>query len=244
MSNDMKDNNYFVDAVEDVVADGVDDYRDEMLMDLHANRINRYNIEDFIRESCYESTRPRRSKIRRVVAEIRDDTFKKTLKVIVPVTLAAGILIGGIGTTLVGNGIDTIHDSQYYSEKTSEFRSDYIAPNTHRTQDNTGYWYDYQKISEGIKANDNQEEAIFICYLCLDTYQTGKVLHSMGMGTFTEYINKLGFKDAEEYEKYMFEKINLNNEINDKKDELQKMIDDHTYEYNVEDDKSNSLGGM
>jgi len=204
------------------------------------NRYQRADIIDFYDGAVRESTKPRRTKKRMTVAEIRMDTFKRICKTILPLTLAVGIGIGSIGGGVIGNTIESWDSNKYLSEQVHEFRSEYIVPNTHRTQDNQNYWYDYYEISKGIKNAPNQDEAIFYCYENIGSLQTGRVIDYVGYDTFTDYVKGKGFDSIEEYEDFMRKEVSLRNETVQESNELDEMMKEH----NITDTTENhSLGG-
>ena len=115
-----------------------------------------------------------------------------------------------------------------------------LVPNTHRTQDNQNYWYDYYEISKGIKDAPNQDEAIFYCYENIGSLQTGRVIDYVGYDTFTDYVNSKGFDSIEEYEDFMRKEVSLRNETVQESNELDEMMKEH----NITDTTENhSLGG-
>ena len=200
----------------------------------------RYDYDERERYSRYESTRPRRSRRVMTVAEIREDTFKRICKTILPITLVIGIGIGA-GGVMVKDAIDNHGDSHYIAEQTSEFRDNYISPNTHRTQDNTGYWFDYREISKGIRDADDPDDAIFFCYESIGSLQTGRVIACLGFDTFTDYITSKGFQSVDDYEDFMLEEISLKSSVEKDSAELNRMLDEHHFDDSTEN--SISLGG-
>lgn len=197
-------------------------------------------IVKFYNSALHESTKPRRTKKRITVAEVRRDTFKKVCQRLLPITLVAGIAIGGLGFSTVNNIKSSWDSNSYLSEQVTDFRKDFINPNTHRTEDNQRYWYDYYEISRGIENAVNQDEAIFYCYLNIGSLQTGRVIDYVGYDTFMGYIQSKGFDTLEDYEDFMKKEVSLRNEIDDEKKELNKMMNEHSITYDYE---NKSIGG-
>ena len=200
----------------------------------------RDEIREYYDSVLRESTKPRRTKKRMTVAEIRRDTFEKICKTLLPVTLAIGIGIGGLGFSFIDRTLDSWDENAYLGDQIEEFRADYINPNTHRTQDNNGYWYDYLEISKGIENASNQDEAIFYCYENIGSLQTGRVIVNVGYDTFMDYIQSKGFTTLEEYEDFMRKEVSLRHQNKSGKDELNEMMNEHSI---TDDGEVNSIGG-
>ena len=201
---------------------------------------NRGELVEFYNDSLQESIKPRRTRKRMTVAEVRRDTFKKVCQRLLPITLAAGIAIGGAGFSTVNKIASSWDSNSYLSEQVTDFRTDFINPNIHRTEDNKGYWYDYYEISRGIENAINQDEAIFYCYMNIGSLQTGRVIDYVGYDTFMGYIQSKGFDTLEEYEEFMRKEVSLRNEVDKDKKELYDMMNEHSITYDYE---NKSIGG-
>ena len=211
----------------------------DYLPDIDKNN-GRYDVVKFYQGALQESIKPRHTKKRMTVSEIRLDTFKKVCQRLLPLTLAAGIAIGGFGFSTVNKIASSWDSNSYLSEQVTDFRKDYINPNTHRTEDNQNYWYDYYEISRGIEDAVNQDEAIFYCYENIGSLQTGRVIHYIGYDTFMGYIQSKGFDTLEDYEDFMKNEVSLRYEVDKDKKELNKMINEHSITYDFD---NRSIGG-
>lgn len=200
----------------------------------------RDEIREFYDNALRSSTEPRRTRKRMTVAEIKMDVFKNICKRVLPLTLAVGIGLGGLGFGVVNNVVSSWDSNSYITEQVHDFRSDYIVPNTHRTQNNEGYWYDYYEISRGIENAPNKDEAIFYCYENIGSLQTGRVIDYVGYDTFTDYVKSKGFESIEEYEDFMIKEVSLRHETVKDNQELEEMLTEHPMTETVE---NNSLGG-
>lgn len=182
-----------------------------------------------------KSTKGQSTKRDRQYIRIKKDVFKKTASVIV----AAAIGLGAVAGINVDHLIDNFSVNHELGNMVNEFHMEYVAPNTHRTEDNEHFYYDYDKIAAAIETYDNQDTAIYLCEQDLGSFQTGKVLKNMGYGSFSDYAGKKGFSDVDEYEEKIGDQIKLELKINEEKDELsQMMVDNNTV---VNDGKS--MGG-
>ena len=211
------------------------------------DRNRKTQIVDFYNGALQESTKPRRTKKRMTGAEVRRDTFKKVCQRLLPITLAAGIAIGGLGFSAVDRIVDNWDSNSYITERVHNFHSNYISPNTyHITYEDEegkivhGHAYRYYEISEGIKNAPNQDEAIYFCYLNLGSLQTGRVIDFVGYDTFMGYIQSKGFETLEEYEEFMKKEVELRYNTNEGNKELEEMMNEHAITDDVE---VNSLGG-
>ena len=81
-----------------------------------------YEYDDYRETIRRESTKPRRTKRRMTVAEVRRDTFKQICKKVLPVVLAAGIGIGASGGHAVSNFVSDINSNKYLVEHVHDFQ--------------------------------------------------------------------------------------------------------------------------
>ena len=190
-------------------------------------RYDSYDYSDDYNRIRDNSIRERRSRRRATVVELSRENYQKLCRKVIPVTLAIGLVVGGLGLNFIEDRIDDFNHETYISANAHEFQSNYIAPNAHRTNDNQGYWYDYVKICDGIKNAENQDEAIFYCYESIGSLQTGRVIKYVGYESFMDYIHSKGFNDLDEYEDFMSNEVVLRNEVNDEKNELDEMLNEH-----------------
>ena len=197
-------------------------------------------IREYYNRMLHQSTEPRSTKRRMTVGEIRRDTFNKMCKTVLPLVLAVGVGLGSLGTSIAFKTIDNFDNNRYLGDQVHKFRTEFIAPNTHRTQDNNGYWYDYQEIAKGIAESPNQDEAIYFCYENIDSLQTGKVIDNLGYDSFMSYIQSKGFDTVEDYSKFMKKEVSLRHETAAEMDELEEMVSGHDITESIDD---YSLGG-
>lgn len=155
--------------------------------------------------------------------------------------ITAGVVIGA-GSNLVS----TYQDKLVVGGMVGEFRTNVINKDTHRTDDNEHYWYDYLSIHNKMKENyDNYDEAVYYCEKSIGEYQTDQVMaYSDEYENYQEFLEKNGYKDTKDFEKHIEKRLVLNNELKDKKEELQAMQDDHAQsQYLVENDTYDLQGG-
>lgn len=130
-----------------------------------------------------------------------------------------------------------ISDNIEVLDTINQFKNDVVASNTHRTEDDQNYWYDYEEIAKNIKT----DEDIYLLYRSLGEEQSNKVLEYVdGKPTIQGHISKNNYKDISDWSKTSNKQILLQKEIVSKQRELDAM--QPTYE---EPDltASNDLGG-
>lgn len=158
----------------------------------------------------------------------------------------AGAITAGVVLGAGSNLVSTYQDNLVVGGMVEEFRTNVINKDTHRTDDNEHYWYDYSSIHNKMEENyDNYDEAVYYCEKSIGEYQTDQVMaYSNEYGGYQEFLEKNGYKDTKDFEKHIEKRIVLSNELKDKKEELQAMQDDHAQsQYLVENDTYDLQGG-
>lgn len=136
----------------------------------------------------------------------------------------ACMITGGVAVGFVGNVIDTMQDNAIVYSATSEFRNDVIYPNTHRTQNNQYYYYDYDDIADAIMEDGKDfSTELYKAYAYLGEYQTNRVMKYTDYNTVEEYIKAKGFEDIDAWVKSEREKIVLQGEVSERQAELDAM---------------------
>lgn len=158
----------------------------------------------------------------------------------------AGAITAGVVLGAGSNLVSTYQDNLVVGGMVEEFRTNVINKDTHRTDDNEHYWYDYSSIHNKMKKNyDNYDEAVYYCEKSIGEYQTDRVMAcSNKYESYKEFLEKNGYKDTKDFEKHIEKRIVLNSELKDKKEELQAMQDEHAQsQYLVENDTYDLQGG-
>lgn len=87
------------------------------------------------------------------------------LKTAVVTSIAIGVV--GYGGSHIASSVNEFFvESSIQNELQKDF-SPIVTSNTHRTEDNQHYWYDYAKIASRMKDYDNYDLAVLSCYLDL-----------------------------------------------------------------------------
>lgn len=157
----------------------------------------------------------------------------------------AGAITAGVVLGAGSNLVSTYQDKLVVGGMVGEFRTNVINKDTHPTKDYAHHWYDYAEIEKKMKENyDNYDEAVYYCERCIGEYQTDKVLYWGKYDSYQDFLESNGYKDTKDFEKHIEKRIVLNNELKDKKEELQAMQDDHAQsQYLVENDTYDLQGG-
>ncbi len=150
------------------------------------------------------------------------------------IAIAASATITGFALSALANNVsDKLSGSQYMHNMGS-----IVTENTHRTSDNSGYWYDTDDIAFSISESDTDKECLlYAVYTKLD-YNRMKHMNDImaRLGSydseyeqyknFEDYIIKRGFVketgelDIEGYKKYMNEYVCTMSRVEEVKSEI------------------------
>ena len=194
---------------------------------------NRVNREDYERERYAEYRRrstsgssAKRDPNRRI--KMRYSDYKRTLKA---TAIASAI---AISLVLAGGShyVDTIKDKMYLGQLAGEFKTEYIAPETHRTNDNEHYFYDYMDIAHHMKEAEDFDEKVYLLTATLGDYQADQVMVYTDYKGLDNYLAQHNFNDSEEFIKVMEEKTLAEKEMNEQAKAMNEMLEDHNVELN------------
>lgn len=177
--------------------------------------------EEQLRRKSLSGSDGVRSRERRIRMKYKD--YVRSLKVLAVTTAVAVSLAIGAGTAAVHH----IQDNITVNHLVSEFQRDCINHETHRTQDNEHYFYDYDDIADYCEEMGDFDLGIYLFDANTNDYQTGRVLAYTSYESLDGYLDAHGWEDADEWKKNMREKIVLNHEIEEKKEELRQMAEEH-----------------
>ena len=182
--------------------------------------------ENSLSERSAERIRERREKISREEQKSRMRILAGAVAVCVALAIGAGSM-----------AVRGIQDRMTIDELSHDFQAEVIGPETHRTNDNTGYFYDYNDIANKIEDSDNIDEAIYLLDLNIGDYQTGLVLEHTDFKSFTHYKEVRGYESTEDFQKDMYKRVLLSCEIDEKQAELQRMNEEHPQTVTISYDK-------
>ncbi len=179
------------------------------------------NVERLRRQSLAGSTgrRTRREKMVRM----RYSDFKKYLKIYTATIAVAAVLIVGGG----GHAVQSIRESMMVSDMITSFLVDCIAKETHRTDDNQHYFYDYDDIADYIEASGDFDVGLYLFNRNTDDYQTGRVLECTEYGSMDEYLSRHGWEDSDQWRSDIRQRIVTQAEIDARQAELDEMAEEH-----------------
>ncbi len=194
-----------------------------------------YDYDEFVRRSTrgqVSKTPPRQRSVSREKYErLREQYNKKLKKCLFAGALAGAILFSGIGwiaTDAIPNLINTTQVNQEIYDDISGFRSEYISPNTHRTNDNQHYFYDYYNIYEGLNeyGDGDFDLNLYYCLQSLDSKNTSEVLDCSDQYRYMVTVGTTPdgetIKETRSLRNYLY--------LNGFYEEGQDMLDDDAYE--------------
>ena len=169
----------------------------------------------------------------RKMVRIPLDVYKKRLKVLAAtVAIATGIIL-----SCAPGVMKLASDNWTISKLSHDFHIEYVAPETHRTDDGQHYFYDYNDIASHLEEYGDFDEAVYLLNIDVGYYQTGQVLKWTPYESFTNYLAAKGYKDEDEFKNDMKKQITKKLQIQDLSDELKEMQEEHTSDYDA------SIGG-
>lgn len=148
-------------------------------------------------------------------------------------------IIGAVTMTGINALRKAVDEAVQVGTSIEEFKKEAINENTHRTQDGQHYWYDYDSIGEHVKT----DEDVYLLYRNLGTTQTNKVLETVDSYDSVEnFLETHNFENTNDWAKTANKQIIMQNEIEQKQEEVNKMTEEHNLESN-QNENANTLGG-
>ncbi len=144
------------------------------------------------------------------------DVYKARLKVLAVAVAAAT----SVAVSCVPGAIKSVSDTWTVNKLSHEFHAEYVVPETHRTDDNEHYFYDYGDIAKHLEEYGDFDEAVYLLNRDIGYYQTGQVLRWTPYESFTNYLNVKGYKDEDDFQDSMKKEIIMEMELQDMNDEL------------------------
>ncbi len=156
--------------------------------------------------------------------------------VCVATTIAVSGLIG------IGNHVhQSISDTMVLNQMLGDFQANVINPETHRTNDNQNYFYDYGDIARRMEEMDDFDVALYLLDSNLGDNQSARVLSHTSVNNWDNYLSSHNYQDSQEFREAMRERVLLESEISNKQEELRKMTQEH--ESTQQDDDTLTFGG-
>ena len=160
--------------------------------------------------------------------------YKMRLKILAVAVAAAT----SVAFSCVPGAIKSVSDNWTVNKLMNEFHITYVTPETHRTDDNEHFFYDYDDIAAHLEEYGDFDEAVYLLNRDIGYYQTGQVLRWTPYESFTNYLEEKGYKDEEEFQDDMKKQIIMGIELQEMREELHQMQAAHTSEYD-----SSTYGG-
>ena len=146
---------------------------------------SRDNYDQFVSRSTRGEVRkstPRNRPVSRERYEQLKTDFTKRARNLFLVGIVTGAISMGLVVPAVSNGISHVAENMSAShqilETSSEFRDEYIIPNTHRTNDGQHHFYNYYGIYQGLSefGDGDFDLNLYYCLESLGSLNTSKVL--------------------------------------------------------------------
>ena len=165
--------------------------------------------------------------------------YKNYKRTITAVSLATAITVSGL---IIGGEhlVNKIQNKITTGMLVRDFHFEYIAPETHRTDDNEHYFYDYDDIAKSMQESEDFQEAVYLLIKDLGEYQTDKVLQYTEYKDLNTFLETNNWKNQEAFIKDIEKRISLENDIKNEQRQLDKMFEKH----NMLDNDENIYGGI
>lgn len=194
---------------------------------------------DLVEKSINGNKTKAKPKVIRVYAE--------RAKAAVAVMCTLCIMIGG-GLTAAGiSAVNDIQENQILYSYSSEFRTNAINNNTHRTQNNKYYYYDYDGINDYMarEGADYSQEA-YLAYRNLGEHQMDR-LFSEGDGehkidSLQEFVESEGYATVNDWAHAEREQLLAEHKVKETQDELKAMTDE--IEQNASREVESAIGNI
>lgn len=150
-------------------------------------------------------------------------TYQKNLAIIAATSaLTVALAIGG-GTIAANN----IKDSITLNSLAYQFSREVISPETHRTDNNQYYFFDYSDIADRIFSMENPDLGFYLFYANEGRYQTDKLMQETRYRSFENYLQEHNFEDEKDFEKTMEKVAILTNDVNENNEKLEEIAREH-----------------
>lgn len=175
---------------------------------------------------------------------------KKKNKALIKITALVAstvIFVGGIAPSMASK----MQDVALINSTIAEFQKEVINEATYRTDDNTGYYYDYDQIAEEISNSDDIQRDMYCAYVNIIGDNLADPEHQLDEITkrveldgndrfedFTDYLESRGyengFDDIDDYRKE--EQARILKRLK-QKEELEKIMEDEQLESSSKKDE-------
>lgn len=140
----------------------------------------------------------------------------------------ACIVVGGIATSVISSVADMIEEHVAIYSQLSDFRKEVIEPNTHRTNDGNGFYYDYDDIADAIFAEGKDSSIeLYKAYSALGKKYTNDLLEEANYSSLESFVRRCGYDSIRDWERYSNEAVLVEAQISEKQAELNAMHDDY-----------------
>ena len=164
-------------------------------------------------ELLIERSAPKEKQINRVNV-IKKQKEKPNRKKLICALLVSCLILGGVATAAIDKVIDNISEGIVMYEQMSDFRTEVIIPNTHRTDNNKYFFYDYSNIADAIMEDGKDfSTELYKTYIGIGQTQTNRVMKYTNYSSLESYVSACGFENIDDWAKCEKRKIVLQNEL-------------------------------
>lgn len=192
-------------------------------------RYDRYNT---MKQKSTSGTPSSRKNNKRIT--MKYSYYIKRIKILIGTTA----VVVAIATSSIDSIYENVLNKITLVKIADEFQKDIISPETHRTTDNSNYFYDYIDLAKKIEDYGDIDEAVYLLNYNIGEEQTNQVLAHTEYESFDKYKEVKGYKDNKEFNQDMKKRILLANEIKQKKEKLKLMQEEHS-----DNNINNTYGG-
>lgn len=152
--------------------------------------------------------------------------FSRSLKAVAAATAIATTIVIGAGSSLV----DNFKEACVINRLSHEFQVECISPETHRTNDNQHYFYDYDDIAYYIEGMDDFEVGVYLFNINTSDYQTDRVMDWTKYDSFDAFLQAHSYKDSDEFRSDMRDRLAKEESVRQMMQEVDEVKGEHGFE--------------
>lgn len=167
-------------------------------------------------------------KERRQIRMQKEEKLRRIRRVVVAASFA---LMVAASPVLIHNFVD----NRIMDSLVMDFKTEVIAPETHRTDDNQHYFYDEADIADKITSMDDIDEAVYLLQVNVGEHNTNQILEHTDYGSFDGFKEERGYESTEDFMRRTREHI-LDKTKNEENHELSNMMQESDKDDSIEND--------
>ena len=154
------------------------------------------------------------------------EAYKKSLARVAAATAAAVILVCSLGSA----AFKSIKNNMIINNAARDCRYECIAPETHRTSNNEGYFYDYSRVYGHLVERYGEDVGLYLFYCATNSeHQLDRMVSEgiRGYNDFDDYLRKHNYSSFNEWRNTMRKRTLLEYEDDELHRELDEIKDKH-----------------